>query len=128
MKINKELVISCKENTFISGNQNLIFEALRGIIDNSIKYSAGEKIYIMVETAENFVKMTIRDFGEHISDEDIKKIFDRHHRIEKQDIKNTRGLGLGLSIIKELIELHNAEIKLINRDDGLDTEIHFYNL
>ena len=75
-----------------------------------------------------FIKITIRDFGEHISDEDIENIFKRHHRIEKQDIKNTRGLGLGLSIIKEIIELHNAEIKLINRDTGLDTEIYFYNL
>ena len=128
LKINKELIISCKENTIIYGNQNLIFEALRGIIDNSIKYSTGEKIHIIVESTNTFIKITIRDFGEHISDEDIENIFKRHHRIEKQDIKNTRGLGLGLSIIKEIIELHNAEIKLINRDTGLDTEIYFYNL
>ncbi|MCP1224138.1 cell wall metabolism sensor histidine kinase WalK [Sebaldella sp. S0638] len=128
LKINKELIISCKENTIIYGNQNLIFEALRGIIDNSIKYSTGEKIHIIVESTDTFIKITIRDFGEHISDEDIENIFKRHHRIEKQDIKNTRGLGLGLSIIKEIIELHNAEIKLINRDNGLDTEIYFYNL
>ena len=57
--------------------------------------------------------------------EDIKKIFDRHYRTERQDTKSTRGLGLGLSIIKEIIELHNAKIELINRDDGLDTEIYF---
>ena len=124
LKTDKKLIISCS-NTVIYGNQNLISEALRGIIDNSIKYSEGEEIYITVEETDTFIKILIRDFGTHISNEDIKKIFDRHYRTERQDTKSTRGLGLGLSIIKEIIELHNAKIELINRDDGLDTEIYF---
>ena len=124
LKTDKKLIISCS-NTVIYGNQNLISEALRGIIDNSIKYSDGKEIYITVEETDTFIKILIRDFGTHISNEDIKKIFDRHYRTERQDTKSTRGLGLGLSIIKEIIELHNAKIELINRDDGLDTEIYF---
>ena len=128
MRVNKEIIVSCpKDNIVIYGNQNLIFEALRGIIDNSVKYSTGEQIYITVEREDNQIKILVRDFGPHISNEDIKKIFDRHYRTEKQDTKNKRGLGLGLAIIKEIIELHNAEIKLINRNDGLDTEIYFFN-
>ena len=127
LKTDKNLIINCTGSIVIYGNQNLIFEALRGIIDNSIKYSAGKEIYITAEKTETFIKILIRDFGIHIPDEDIEKIFERHYQLERQDTKNTRGLGLGLSIIKEIIELHNAEIKLINRNDGLDTEIYFYN-
>jgi two-component system sensor histidine kinase ArlS len=125
LKIPKKLIIQCKHNIFINGNQNLIFEALRGIVDNSIKYSTGDEIYIYVEENNDFVKILIRDFGEHISDENMEKIIERHYRIKKQDTKNIRGLGLGLSIIKEIMELHNAKIKMINRKDGLDTELQF---
>ena len=127
LKTDKKFIINCIGSVIIHGNQNLIFEALRGIIDNSIKYSTGKEIHITVKKTETFTKILIRDFGVHISDEDMEKIFERHYRTERQDTKNTRGLGLGLSIIKEIIELHNAEIKLINRNDGLDTEIYFYN-
>ena len=127
LKIDKKLIISCENKVIIHGDQNLISEVLRGIIDNSIKYSNGEEIHIIVENTDTFVKILVRDFGIHLSDEDTEKIFERYYRMEKQDIKSTRSFGLGLSIIKEIIELHNAEIKLINREDGLDTEIYFYN-
>lgn len=127
LKIPKKFVISCNENIFIHGNQNLIFEVLRGIVDNSVKYSTGEQIYMSAEKNNDFTKIIIRDYGPHISDEDMKKIIERHYRIKRQDTQNVRGLGLGLSIIKEIMELHNAEIKMINRENGLDTELWFNN-
>ena len=56
--------------------------------------------------------------------ENKEKVFERYYKRHIGNFKNS-GIGLGLSIIKEVLDLHNAKIELINRNDGLDAILVF---
>lgn len=122
---NQQIDLIIKNNDFITGDKTLLFEAFRGIIDNRIKYSNSKKIELISEIVKNSdnsenKKITIRDYGTGISKAEIEKIFKRYYKKN-----NLAGVGLGLSIIKEIIELNNGKIELVNRDNGLDVILTF---
>ena len=121
----KEIIVECNNEEIISGDKHLISEALRGLVDNSVKHSTGNSIFLIIESSPEIIKLIIRDFSSGIPEEDLEKIFERYYQVPTQTHKSTKGMGLGLSIIKEIIELHNSEIKVKNRADGLDIEIYF---
>ena len=122
---NQQIEIIIKDQESINVDKDLLFEAFRGIIDNGIKYSNSKKIELILEIVENKdnsknKKITIRDYGTGISKAEMEKIFNRYYKKN-----NLSGVGLGLSIIKEIIELNNGEIELVNRKDGLDVNLYF---
>ncbi|MFZ1247636.1 MAG: ATP-binding protein, partial [Leptotrichiaceae bacterium] len=79
---------------------------------------------LIIENRENKVVLTVRDYGTGIDDKDKEKVFERYYKIDKEN-KKTQGMGLGLSIIKEIVDLHNAKIELVNRTNGLDVILIF---
>ncbi len=122
---NQKIDIIIKNDIFINGDKYLLFEAFRGIIDNGIKYSNNNKIELISETVKldngtEQDRIIIRDYGIGISHEEKEKIFNRYYKKN-----NLAGVGLGLSIIKEIIEVNNGKIELENRKDGLDVILVF---
>ncbi|WP_304179759.1 cell wall metabolism sensor histidine kinase WalK [Leptotrichia trevisanii] len=122
---NQKIDIIIKNDIFINGDKYLLFEAFRGIIDNGIKYSNNNKIELISETVKldngtEQGRIIIRDYGIGISHEEKEKIFNRYYKKN-----NLAGVGLGLSIIKEIIEVNNGKIELENRKDGLDVILVF---
>ena len=111
-------------DTYIIGDNNLVSEAIRGLVDNGIKYSSNNKIELIIEKRKNNAVMIVRDYGVGIEEQEKEKIFERYY---KRDRENQRvpGMGLGLSIIKEIVDLHNAKIELVNRNNGLDVILIF---
>ena len=120
----QEMFVISEGNTYIIGDNNLVSEAIRGLVDNGIKYSNNNKIELIIENRENKVVLTVRDYGTGIDDKDKEKVFERYYKIDKEN-KKTQGMGLGLSIIKEIVDLHNAKIELVNRNNGLDVILIF---
>ena len=123
--LNNKLKIDIKadENAEIIGDSYLLSEAVRGIIDNGIKYSDGLIIELILKTGNDRNQIIIRNYGALIDEQDLEKIFDRYYR--KNNEKS--GVGLGLSIIKEIMHLNEGEIKAENREDGVDMILSFYN-
>ena len=119
LNIERKILVKSNDNVNIFIDKNLISEVLRGLIDNSIKYSAGniELIAKENETAE----IIVRNYGEGIPEEEKKKLFNRNF----QGKNAKKGAGLGLSIIKDIILLNDGEIYLENREDGLDVKMEF---
>ena len=120
----QEIFVISEGDTYIVGDNNLVSEAIRGLVDNGIKYSSNNKIELIIESRENKVILTVRDYGTGIDDKDKEKVFERYYKIDKEN-KKTQGMGLGLSIIKEIVDLHNAKIELVNRTNGLDVILIF---
>ena len=60
------------------------------------------------------VHVEITDFGEGIATEDIAKIWDRYYKIDKEHVRVSNGSGIGLAIVKEILELHNAKYGVIS--------------
>ena len=120
----QEMFVISEGDTYIIGDNNLVSEAIRGLVDNGIKYSSNNKIELIIEKRKNNAVMIVRDYGVGIEEQEKEKIFERYY---KRDRENQRvpGMGLGLSIIKEIVDLHNAKIELVNRNNGLDVILIF---
>ena len=86
------------------------------ILTNSIKYSKTDKIDVTINTKDKKVELRIKDYGIGIPEEHIDKVFDKFYRVDKNRSRELGGNGLGLSIVKEIITLHNGQIKLLSND------------
>jgi signal transduction histidine kinase len=107
----------------IFADGRLMKQMLRAIIDNSIKFTQeGGTINISVEKHLDKVKIVVKDNGIGIPREEIGKIFDRFYRVDKVRSKTTGGSGLGLSIVKWIVEAHNGGI-LVESELGKGTEV-----
>ena len=119
LNIERKILVKSNDNVNIFIDKNLISEVLRGLIENSIKYSAGniELIAKENETAE----IIVRNYGEGIPEEEKKNLFNRNF----QGKNAKKGSGLGLPIIKDIILLNDGKIYIENRKDGIDVKIQF---
>ena len=110
----KHTIISTKnEELMIYGDRNLVKEAIRVFVDNSMKYTQeGGTIKINNFKNNKGVYILIEDNGIGISKEDLPKIFNRFYRSDKSRDKRSGGTGLGLSIAKYIIDVHNGIIKI----------------
>lgn len=121
---NIELTIDIDESLKIKAEDLLLERAIDNIIDNAIKYSEAKNIKVYFDKVNN--KLIISDNGKGVPDEDLRKIFERFYRVEKSRNRETGGLGLGLALVKEIIESHGWEIEALkNEDGGIRFEIKF---
>lgn len=87
-------------------------QVITNILTNAAKYGAGKPVEITVAETEKTTKICIKDFGPGIAPEDQERIFQRYERAVPS--KDSRGLGLGLSIVKEILQMHNGYIEVIS--------------
>ena len=107
------------KSTPIRGENNLVSILCSNLIDNAIKYTQkGKKISI--ELNENTV--IVEDEGIGIKEQDIKHIFDKFFRVHSGRSEGVQGYGLGLSIVKIIANLHNAQIHIESKI-GVGTRI-----
>ncbi len=108
----------------VKGNSERLEQVLMNLINNAVKYSQGsKKIIVKTQKYENWVRVSVTDFGIGLSKEQQFKIFDRFYRVE--DKKNmTSGLGMGLYISSEIINTHNGKIG-VNSEFGKGSTFYF---
>lgn len=113
---NKGFEFSFEKNSeplLISGDKEAIAEAIINLIDNAVKYSGENKnVKISVGKSGNSVYVEIEDNGIGISDEDRKMIYDKFYRVSHGLVHNTKGTGLGLTIVEHIIQAHAGKIEL----------------
>jgi len=89
-----------------------IKQVLTNLIDNAIKYGkSGGHIWITVRHLKEFITVSIKDDGIGISQDDLNRIFERFYRVDSSRARKSGGSGLGLSIVKHILEAHNTVIK-----------------
>jgi signal transduction histidine kinase len=104
----------------------LSFESiLTNLIENSVKYSPkGSEIKVNLKSKESCFILSISDNGMGISDEEKKHIFNKFYRVQSDLTRHTKGTGLGLFIIKHLVNSHQGSIQLSdNNPKGLIVKI-----
>ncbi len=95
----------------ILADQEAITETVVNLIDNAMKYSPNEKeITITTRLKQQRALFEIADKGIGMTHEQAKHIFDKFYRAPQGNIHNTKGAGLGLSIVKQIVALHKGEI------------------
>lgn len=95
---------------FINGNAERLEQVLMNLINNAVKYSPQNKNIIVETSLDNdYVRVSVTDFGIGLSTEQKEHIFERFYRVEDKKYM-TSGLGMGLYISAEIIKYHNGEI------------------
>jgi len=112
-----------KKEYLINGIENRIEQIIANLLDNSISFSKkGSKIFINVSnTPENEVSVKILDEGEGFKEKDTSKIFNRFY--SNRPDKFGEHSGLGLNIVKNLVDLHDGEIEASNRINNIGAMI-----
>ncbi|MDZ7658851.1 HAMP domain-containing sensor histidine kinase [Fodinibius sp.] len=94
-------------------DQNSLETILSNLIDNAIKYSTDEKyLGIRVFKQNDYIKLCIEDHGIGITPKNLSNIFTKFFRVEDSLTAKTKGHGLGLSIVKNLVELNSGSIEV----------------
>lgn len=111
---------------FVNADKDKIQQVLTNLIENSIKY--GESNGTTEVSIENLIKnkviVRITDNGEGIDAENIPRLFERFYRVDQSGSRKKSGSGLGLSIVKHIIEAHNEKI-YVESELGVGSEFSF---
>lgn len=95
----------------VLADRNKIGQVLTNLLMNSISYNVeGGKTVITILKVKNKVKITIEDNGPGIDDVHLSRLFERFYRVEKSRNRNKGGSGIGLSIVKHILNSHGQEI------------------
>lgn len=97
----------------IEADKEAMIEVLVNLIDNGMKYSLTEKS-VNVETgiAGDKAFFSIKDKGMGIEKDQLNKLFEKFYRVPNGDVHDTKGSGLGLSIVKHIIDAHDGEVQI----------------
>ena len=116
-----------KDKYFINGIENRIEQIIANLLDNSISFSEkGGKIFVNISaTSDKKIVVKIIDQGQGFKEKDTSKIFKRFY--SNRPDKFGEHSGLGLNIVKNLVDLHEGKIIASNRpnDNGAVIEIKF---
>jgi PAS domain S-box-containing protein len=95
----------------ISLDPNKIRSAMKQLISNAIKFNKiGGEVNISLKEHEHFVQINVKDTGKGIPEEELEKIFEQFYQLEEHMTKTVSGSGVGLSIVKEIINLHQGDV------------------
>ena len=110
------LITEIEQNVHIKGDEFALSSAITNLIENAVKYSSDcVPIYVSLKRQlTGKVNFTVADLGIGISDEEKPKIFDKFYRVGNEDTRKTKGTGLGLFIVKQVLDHHQATIKVKN--------------
>lgn len=111
---NHKFALSFSEDfPVIPGDSRLLRQVLDNLITNAIKYSPnGGTVTIGGRFNEHTITMFVRDEGAGISDQDQNRVFERFFRVESSLTTKTQGTGLGLYLVKAIIEAHGGNINV----------------
>ncbi|WP_312468894.1 ATP-binding protein [Neobacillus sp.] len=98
-------------------DKDRLMQILSNVLNNALKYTPeGKKVTISVQTEmEGYVGFKIHDEGSGMNEDDIPHIFERFYRGDKSRDRKTGGVGIGLSIVKALMDAHKGVIKVKSR-------------
>ncbi|MBX3064817.1 MAG: HAMP domain-containing histidine kinase [Anaerolineae bacterium] len=97
----------------IKGSLNHIMVLFRNLLDNAMKYSsAGRQIEWKIEATDSGVSSVIRDTGRGISKADLEHVFERFYRVDKSRSRETPGTGLGLALVKSIVDAYKGRISI----------------
>lgn len=97
-----------EKDVFVNADFIKITQAIYNLMNNAVNYT-DKHIYITLSRAQGMVRVDIRDTGEGIPADKIPHIWNRYYKVDKEHRRAMRGSGLGLSIVRSILELHHAQ-------------------
>jgi signal transduction histidine kinase len=105
-------------------DENALEQVLENIIQNALKYAPNSAFSIEAREKDRFVSLVLKDDGPGLKAEDLRKIFNKFYRVENEETRSKKGTGLGLFLVKEIIEAHDGNISAYSKPGkGLEFKI-----
>ena len=104
---------TASEEVIVNADRTRILQVVYNFINNAITHSGGDKLVevrqiVSERDGKKVVRIEVTDHGEGIPEENLKYIWDRYYKVDKTHRRAVTGSGLGLSIVKSILEMHHA--------------------
>jgi signal transduction histidine kinase len=111
------------ESIKVLGDRGELRTAITNLLDNAIRYSVGDpKISVRLKsTGANKAEIYVRDNGIGIARADLKRVFKRFYRVPNKSTDAANGTGLGLPIVRSIIEKHGGRVRAESKGEGKGT-------
>lgn len=105
--------------SFVNGDLNRLQQVVWNLLSNAIKFTPkGGRVQVSLEKVNSHVELTVSDTGQGIKPEFLPYVFDRFRQADSSTTRKFGGLGLGLSIVKHLVELHGGTVRAESPGEG----------
>lgn len=110
---------------YVNADKKRIEQVINNFLNNAVNYGGEAKHIIVREIKKgNTVRIEVQDFGEGIDPKDLDNIWDRYYKVDKEHVRVANGSGIGLNIVKQLLELHGAPYG-VNSSKGKGSTFYF---
>jgi signal transduction histidine kinase len=118
----KTLTSSINGPVQIRGDRELLTQLLANLVENASRHTpAGTRIEVSLAAIQSGARLTVADDGPGVPGAERSRIFDRFHRLDR----TSEGVGLGLSLVKAIADLHGAQIRVDDNGPGLRVTVEF---
>ncbi|MGY4686610.1 ATP-binding protein [Petrotoga sp. DB-2] len=122
-KMSIEFEEEIEDDLYVFGNEDRLLQVVYNILDNSFKFTAlkekGEKkVWLRLYKNDDNIILEIEDTGIGIPSKELKRIFNLFYRVDKSRSRQVPGLGIGLYIVKTILDNHNARIYLDSEENN----------
>jgi signal transduction histidine kinase len=109
-----------KESCYVWGDEFKVEEVITNYLSNAIHYAAGEKnIRVFYEKNEGKLRVCVYNSGSNIPEEELDKVWIKFYKVDKARTREYGGSGIGLSIVKAIMDSFHQECGVYNVADGV---------
>ncbi len=117
--------VDLEEKFYVQADEDLIHQVLYNLIDNAVKFvDDGGAISFNYFSQGSQVFIAVRNTGDGLSEEECRRIFERFYKADRSRNRDKNGFGLGLHIVKSIVNLHGGEV-YVRSEEGKYTEFVF---
>ena len=113
----REIELSISDKIMLEADPDKLARVFNNLIKNAIYYSTDKTITIEINQYDSMIEAVITNKGKKISEEKLKRIFEKFYRADSSRTSKTGGSGLDLAIAKDIVELHGGTIKATSDKD-----------
>ncbi len=105
------------ENPIITGDKSGLTSVALNLLENAVKYSPkNPKIQLNLKQQNGTIQLEVADHGIGISDKEKAHIFEKFYRVGNEEIRQTKGTGLGLYIVEQIVKAHHGSIEVLDNE------------
>jgi signal transduction histidine kinase len=116
---------AAKHQSFlVNADPDKMEQVIDNLISNAIKYTQEGEVEVGMQQVEGQVEVYVKDTGPGIGNEHLDRLFDRFYRTDKARSRDKGGTGLGLSVVKGILNAHQSDIK-VESEEGVGSRFYF---
>ena len=115
------IILEEHDPVYVWADEYMVEEVITNYISNAINHVDGEKrIVVSLEDRKEVIRLKVFNTGQQIPEEDLDKIWIKFYKVDKARTREYGGSGIGLSIVKAIVESMNQQCGVVNREDGVE--------